>query len=152
MKKFFTLFLGILLLSFIVSCSFNNSSVESSTSISQPSQQQIANLTFEDLPVPTSMILDRENSFVYETSNYRTGVLYYTGNMSPIELSNFYKSQMSKYNWTLVSSIDYKSGSQLIFEKPGWIAVIRCEKGSFQNSRLIITIGPKGGSTSSTQN
>jgi len=152
MKKILGIFIGIMILSFVVSCSFNNSAVESSTSVSQANQQQIANLTFEDLPVPTSMVLNRENSFVYETSNYRTGVLYYTGNMSPVELSNFYKSEMSKYNWTLVSSIDYKSGSQLIFEKPGWITVIRCEKGSFQNSRLIITIGPKGESSSSTQN
>jgi hypothetical protein len=106
--------------------------------------QQIANLTFEDLPVPSKMILDRDNSFVYETANYRTGILFYSGNMNAVDVANFYKSEMSKYNWTLVNSLEYKKGSQLIFEKPGWIVVVRIESNWENSSKLTITIGPKG--------
>lgn len=125
---------------------------DSSISGSVSSQQQVANLTFEDLPVPGNMVLDRENSFVYETSNYRTGILFYTGNMSTIDVANFYKSEMSKYNWILVNSLEYKKGSQLIFEKPGWIAVIRIESAwGESSSKLTITIGPKGNSEELTK-
>ena len=110
------------------------------------STQQVANLTFEDLPVPSKMILDRDNSFVYETSDYRTGILFYNGNMSVVDVANFYKTEMPKYNWNLVNSLEYKKGSQLIFEKPGWIAVIRIESTWQNSSKLVITIGPKGSS------
>ncbi len=132
-------------------CSLLKQSTEDTTLTSPNEAQQISNLTFEDLPVPSNMNLDRENSFVYETSNYRTGILIYNGSMDAVDVANFYKSEMSKYNWTLVNSIEYKKGSQLIFEKPGWIAVVRIESTWQNSSRLTITIGPKGSQEGSTK-
>ncbi len=125
------------------SCSLLKQNTDDSTLTMPNASQQIANLTFEDLPVPSKMELDRENSFVYETSNYRTGILFYKGDMNAVDVANFYKSEMSKYNWTLVNSLEYKKGSQLIFEKPGWIAVVKVESNWENSSKLIITIGPK---------
>ena len=127
----------------LVSCAMLNQNTSSNNPIEEPVSQQLSNLTFEDLPVPSKMKLDRENSFVYETSNYRTGILFYSGKMSAVDVANFYKSEMQKYNWTLVNSLEYKKGSQLIFEKPGWIVVIKIKSNWENSSNLIITIGPK---------
>ena len=140
MKKIYVLF--ILIFIFMGCAALQQNTEDTSTSISAV-PQQIANLTFEDLPVPSKMSLDRENSFVYETSNYRTGILFYKGNISAVDVANFYKSEMQKYNWILVNSLEYKKGSQLIFEKPGWIVVIRIESNWENSSKLTITIGPK---------
>ena len=125
------------------SCSLLKQNTEDSSLTMPNAPQQMANLTFEDLPVPSKMELDRENSFVYETSNYRTGILFYKGNMNPLDLANFYKSEMPKYNWTLVNSLEYRKGCQLIYEKPGWITVIKIESNWENSSKLTITIGPK---------
>ena len=148
MKK---LFIFITLIFIFTGCAMIQQNTTSDTSISSSGvTQQIANLTFEDLPVPSQMLLDRENSFVYETSTYRTGILFYHGNMNAVDVANFYKSEMQKYNWTLVNSLEYRKGDQLIFEKPGWIAVIRIESNWQNSSKLIITIGPKGNSEDTT--
>ncbi len=148
MRKIYLIFLVLFL---FVGCSLLKQNTED-TSLAPPNEtQQISNLTFEDLPVPSNMKLDRENSFVYETSNYRTGILIYNGNMDAVDVANFYKSEMSKYNWTLVNSLEYKKGSQLIFEKPGWIAVVKIESTWQNSSRLTITIGPKGSQEGSTK-
>ncbi len=143
MKKIIIVMTAFCMFLLVFSCASLQQSLEGDNNTPAP-PQQIANLTFDDLPVPTAMILDRKNSFVYETSNYRTGMLYYHGNMSAIDVANFYKTEMSKYNWTLVNSLEYREGSQLIFEKPEWIVVIRCISKGENSSELIITIGPKG--------
>ncbi len=143
MKVKHLIYLILLFMIFSIGCSLNQSTVNQ-TPETPEQPQQIANLTFEDLPVPTSMTIDRKNSFVYETANYRTGVLYYNGNMSVVEVANFYKSEMPKYNWDLVNSIEYRDGAQLIYEKPNWIVVIRIKRNTFNSSQLVITIGPKG--------
>jgi len=104
--------------------------------------ENMANFRFEDLPVPNNLTLQNDDSFVYETDNYRTGILKYRGNDNFKNIGNFYKSELPKYNWNLISSIEYQETMQLIFDKPGWITVIYIEQdGSTVN--LTITIGPK---------
>ncbi len=140
MKK---IILILLLLSFISAFS-GCKMVEEVTKKDKPvitKVENMANFRFEDLPVPNNLTLLNEDSFVYETDNYRTGILKYRGNDNYKNIGNFYKGELPKYNWVLISSIEYQQVIQLIFQKPGWITVLYIKQDG-STVYLTITIGP----------
>lgn len=103
--------------------------------------ENMANFRFEDLPIPNNLTLDNEESFVYETDNYRTGILKYKGSDNFKNIGNFFKGELPKYNWVLINSIEYMRVMQLIFQKPGWITVLYIKQDG-STVDLTITIGP----------
>jgi hypothetical protein len=140
MKKILFIFVLLTFLSAISGCKM----VEEVVNKDKPvlaKVENVANFRFEDLPVPNNLLLQNEDSFVYETDNYRTGILRYRGSDNFKNIGNFYKAELPKYNWSLISSIEYKKVIQLIFQKPGWVTVLYIQQdGSSVN--LTITIGP----------
>lgn len=102
---------------------------------------EITKFQFEDLPIPNNFKIINDDSFVYETNNYRTGIIKYRGEDSFKNVSNFFKSELPNYSWELINSIEYKYVSQLIFEKPGWITVIYIEQDG-SNVLITLAIGP----------
>jgi hypothetical protein len=96
---------------------------------------------FEDIPLPPGMTLNRKESFVYETKNTRTGLLIYEGKGEIEQLARFFKEQMPKHQWRLVSNFELQN-VMLTFIKEGWSSVIYIVPQDGENKRIEIRVGP----------
>lgn len=98
-------------------------------------------LKFSDVPVPVGLKSLPAQSYSFESSGVRVGVLKYQGKNNPDQVVNFYKEQMAMYNWNLVNIVEY--GQKLMnFERENETCIITMEpKGS--SVILIISLGPK---------
>lgn len=127
MKKFFLYGIMFFLVFIILGCE-TTPTKEASTkneTILEPS----AILKFADVPVPTRFKMLGQESFCFENSGVRVGVLKYQGKANIDQVVNFYKEQMVMYNWLLLNTIEY--GQRLLnFER--------------DNETCIITLIPKG--------
>lgn len=115
----------------------------SSRSIKETSIRQsvFTSYRFDDIPIPQGMILNRRESFLYETGNTKAGLLIYEGKGEIDKLSNFYKLQMPNYKWRLVSNFEINN-VMLIFIKEGWGSVIYILPQQDETIRLEIRVGP----------
>jgi hypothetical protein len=98
-------------------------------------------LKFGDIPVPVGFKLLAQDSYVFESSGVRVGVLKYQGKVQADAVVTFYKEQMPMYNWQFLNAIEY--GERLLnFERENETCIIRLlPKG---NATLItISLGPK---------
>lgn len=92
-------------------------------------------LKFTDVPVPVGFKLLPQNTYSFESSGVRVGVLKYQGKANPDQVVNFYKEQMPMYNWNLLNVIEY--GERLLnFER--------------ENESCIVTLLPKGNAVTIT--
>ncbi|TAM40609.1 hypothetical protein EPN54_02515 [bacterium] len=98
-------------------------------------------LKFNDIPVPVGLKNLPSQSYSFESSGVRVGVLKYQGKNNPDQVVNFYKEQMPMYNWNLVNIVEY--GQRLLnFERDNETCIITMEP---KGSAIILTIslGPK---------
>jgi hypothetical protein len=96
---------------------------------------------FEDIPLPPGMTFDRKESFLYETRAIKTGLLVYEGKGEIEKLSNFFKQQMPKYQWRLVSNFELHN-VMLSFIKEGWSSIIYILPQEGEMKRIEIRVGP----------
>jgi len=96
---------------------------------------------FEDIPLPPGMTLSRRESFIYETKATKAGLLIYEGKGEMEKLANFFKQQMPKYQWRLVSNFELHN-VMLTFIKEGWSSVIYILPQEYEMKRLEIRVGP----------
>jgi len=101
----------------------------------------ITTYRFEDIPLPPGLILNRKESFIYETKTTKTGLLVYEGKGEMEKLSNFFKEKMSNYHWRLVSSFELHN-VMLTFIKEGWSSVIYILPREDEMKRVEIRVGP----------
>ena len=104
-------------------------------------QTMATSYRFEDIPLPPGMTLNRKESFVYETRAIKTGLLIYEGRGEMEKLSNFFKQQMPKYQWRLVSNFELHN-VMLTFIKEGWSSIIYILPQEGEMKRLEIRVGP----------
>ncbi len=97
-------------------------------------------LKFSDIPLPNGF-KQIQDSYSFESSGVRVGVLKYRGKSNPDQVVNFYKEQMAMYNWNLLNVVEY--GQRLMnFDRENETCVITVmPKGS--EVTLVITLGPK---------
>ena len=98
-------------------------------------------LKFSDVPIPVGFKSMPQDSYSFESSGVRVGVLKYRGKVNPEQVVNFYKEQMPMYNWMLLNIVEY--GQRLMnFEREGESCIISLDpKGN--NIVLTISLGPK---------
>jgi len=96
---------------------------------------------FEDIPIPPGMTLNRKESFIYETGAIKTGLLIYEGKGEMEKLSGFFKEQMPKYRWRLMSNFELHN-IMLSFIKEGWSSVIYILPMESETKRIEIRTGP----------
>lgn len=96
---------------------------------------------FEDIPLPPGMVLNRRESFVYETKATKTGLLIYEGRGEMDKLANFFKQQMPNYQWRLVSNFELNN-VMLTFIKEGWSSIIYILPQGDEMKRIEIRVGP----------
>jgi len=98
-------------------------------------------LKFGDIPVPVGFKLLSGDSYAFESSGVRVGVLRYQGKAQADAVVTFYKEQMPMYNWQFLNMVEY--GERLLnFDRENETCIIRLlPKG---NATLItISLGPK---------
>jgi len=98
-------------------------------------------LKFADIPVPAGFKLLSRESYAFETTGVRVGVLKYQGKADPDQIINFYKEQMPMYNWNLLNIVEY--GSRLLnFDRDRETCIINLlPKGN--SVAITISVGPK---------
>ncbi len=95
---------------------------------------------FPDVPVPKEMTIINDRSFVYETPNFRAGVLFLSGNVDLQSLENYFKMNMAKNGWRYINSFRYKN-VVLNYVKDDKTCTIKMSRGAFE-SDAEIWIGP----------
>ena len=137
MKLFFLSATFCALAALLIGCSTLSGSKDENSGVLEPQ----ALLKFNDIPVPVGLKNLPQQSYSFESSGIRVGVLKYQGKSNPDQVITFYKEQMAMYNWNLVNIVEY--GIRLMnFERESETCIITIEpKGN--NVLLIISLGPK---------
>ena len=104
-------------------------------------QPILTSYRFEDIPLPPGMTLLRKESFLFETRATKAGLLIYEGRGEMEKLSNFFKQQMPKYQWRLVSNFELQN-VMLTFMKEGWNSIIYIVSQEGGTKRIEIRAGP----------
>lgn len=103
-------------------------------------EPQVA-LKFADLPVPAKFKIMPQDSYSFESSGIRVGLLKYRGKANIDQAVNFYKDQMPIYNWNLVNAVEY--GQRILnFEREAESCIVTLlSKGS--TVFITVSLGPK---------
>lgn len=109
----------------------------SGTSLLEPAVMQ----KFQDVPVPAKFKFMEQDSYTFENSGLRVGVLKYRGKADPAQVVNFYKEQMPMYNWNMLNVVEY--GQRLLnFDRENETCIISITaKGS--SVEIIASVGPR---------
>lgn len=88
-------------------------------------------MKFGDIPVPVGFKMIPQQSYSFQNTGIRVGLLKYEGKTGIDQVMSFYKEQMPIYNWNLINIIEY--GDRIMnFDR--------------ESETCIITLLPKGSS------
>lgn len=118
---------------------FQKMSSESPAQAKQEGPNQIF-YGFPDVPVPKEMTIINDKSFVYETPNFRAGVLFLSGNVDLQSLENYFKINMAKNGWKYINSFRYKD-VVMNYVKEDKTCTIKMSRTAFE-ADVEIWIGP----------
>ena len=136
-KMLLVLFLGFLSFNILGCSTFGNK--QSNKPLQAIESQSV--LRFSDVPVPSGFKILMTESYSFESSGVRVGMLKYQGKAGTEQVINFYKEQMPMYNWDLLNSVAF-GNCMLNFERESESCIINlAPKGSL----IVITVslGPK---------
>ncbi|MDD4899935.1 MAG: hypothetical protein PHG68_05015 [Candidatus Omnitrophica bacterium] len=101
---------------------------------------------FGDIPVPSGFKLVPADSYSFENSGVRVGLLKYQGRGDSDQLINFYKEQMSMYNWRLLNVVEF--GERMLnFDREQETCIITLQSKGGKNVQIVIALGPKAQAT-----
>ncbi len=116
------------------------------------SQAEIRTETFEDpnyyydfgdILVPRELSFQADESYVFDTNSFKSGVMIFTGRVNNADLVNFFIKSMAKDGWNLVTSLKAEK-SILIFDKYNKSASVQIQNG-FKSRVVIVAVEAKGG-------
>lgn len=96
---------------------------------------------FDDVLIPNELSLQGKSSFVFETPQFKTGIVVYKGRVDAVSLANFFEKELPKDNWRLRSKMKYNR-TIMVFEKPDRDCVINILDDTFSTT-LEIMIAPR---------
>ncbi len=104
---------------------------------------------FDDILIPQAMQVNRKMSTVFETPTISAGVLSLSGRLEPDALIEFFKTNMTKDNWTIVSM--FKGPRSILqFEKGNrWCAITLTDSRYGYMTQIEIWVIPKNDATAS---
>jgi len=138
MKKCAVLVLVVLLLA--TGCSTWKRMTGQEEGLPKSETPNVAYYSFPDIPIPKELELNRDKSFVYETSNIRTGVLVLSGNVDINSLEQYFKANMAKNGWRFVNGFKYAT-VMMNYVKDDRAALIRISRESF-TTWVEVWVGP----------
>ena len=109
-----------------------------------PSKYTAKYFHFEDVLVPGELNYKPKKSFVYETPQFKAGVMYFTKWRIDVDsVIDFFNYNMEKDNWKIVNSYRGKE-SFLSFSKPDRTCNIRLIEKWYGTTHVEIRVGPVG--------
>jgi hypothetical protein len=98
----------------------------------------------DDVRVPSELDYDADESILYETPNFKAGVLHFSKWRVDVQsVINFFMSNMPQDKWTFVNSFKGKE-AQLNFSKPEKTCTIRITETWTGMVKVAIAVGPLG--------
>lgn len=138
MRKMLTIAMALAVLLAAAGCSTLQKDKETSPAPRATAQEPLGSYhEFEDVLIPKEMELDAKRSFVFETPQFKTGILVYEGRVEAVSLANFMEKNMVKDNWHMRSKIKYNR-TILVFEKPDRDCIINIEDQTFKTVLEVI--------------
>ena len=139
-NPFFCFLFSIFCSLFLSGCA-TSSPMSKSDPTQVPALEPAAMLKLNDIPVPANFVFVPEDSYAFQSSNFRAGLLRYRGKALGDQTVTFFKEQMAMYNWHLVNIVEY-GRRMLTFEKEEESCVITID-GKDNRLELAISVGPK---------
>ncbi len=97
---------------------------------------------FDDILVPGELEYDQKKSFVYETPQFKAGVLYFSKwNLDTDSVMTFFLYNMQKDGWTMTTSYRGKE-SHITFSKTDRGCTIRITSSWLGKAYVEIRVGP----------
>ena len=97
---------------------------------------------FGDVLVPSELTINKELTFVFETSGFITGVNAYNGRVKVDSLIKFFKSSMVKDNWRILGTFKSSPISIMLFQKENRSGMIKIIENLF-NVQVEIWVAPR---------
>lgn len=104
-----------------------------------PSLVTATTLRFQDLPVPGSFDYQADRSFIFENADLRAGQMVYEGDATQAQLAAYYREEMARFDWRLVSSLE-RDFVRLSFEKPSATSEVLIEPAGRLTRRVRATL------------
>ena len=99
---------------------------------------------FDDVLVPAELKYKPSKSFIYETPQFKAGILVFSKWwLDPESLIQFFTYYMEKDNWKLVNSFKGKE-SILNFSKPDKTCTIKITEKWYGTIEVEVRVGPLG--------
>jgi len=130
-------FLSLFLFSIFSACATTKKEVPPSPPGERPGA---SSYDFKDILIPSEMKLKQKDSFVYSTTQFKVGILSFSGNVEPESLASFFQNNMPKDGWRQISSLKYKE-TMLVFLKDERACVIMIKEKPYLTS-LKVRVGP----------
>ncbi|RLB21172.1 MAG: hypothetical protein DRG73_08975 [Deltaproteobacteria bacterium] len=94
---------------------------------------------FKDVPVPKKLKLQKEKSFVFQTTEFTTGILTFSGKIESDSLISYFINKMPDDGWRFLSS--FKSPKNILFfQKESRFCIITIISRAFStNLEILIT-------------
>jgi hypothetical protein len=98
---------------------------------------------FDDVLVPSSMKLNKDESMLVVSEGHKGGLLAFQDNLELTSLVNFFTVNMSKDGWLHKASFKYPNVA-LLFAKPDKTCIIHIIESTFSTS-VYIWVAPSAG-------
>jgi len=139
MKK--SKFTAILILSALILNLFGCAVLDKKSASNKGMLEPQAVMKFNDVPVPAGFKLIPKESYSFESSGLRVGLLKYEGKAEADQVVNFYKDQMAMYNWRLLNTIEYNERLMNFDREQETCIIGLIPKG--KDVVVTISLGPK---------
>jgi hypothetical protein len=91
---------------------------------------------FEDVLIPRELKMDRDSSFIYQTSGFSFGLLALKARIEINSLIAFFETNMRKDNWRLISAFKGER-TMMLFQKENRWCIINMKHGSLDYNTLV---------------
>lgn len=96
---------------------------------------------FGDIPIPGELYEVAEHTLVMETRGERTGMIVYTGRVLKTSLEIFFRGELKKKGWELVTAFASEPSTVLLFNKTHrWCVIILDERGPATDVRVGVSL------------
>ena len=142
-RAFMAPFLVMLFLIAITACatstlSEQTTAPEQSQAVQQGAEPQAAlYYDFKDVPVPKEMEIQRDKSFVFQTTEFASGLLTFSGKVELNSLISFFRIKLLEDGWHFLSSITSPK-TIMFFQKENRFCVITIISKTFTTEAEIL--------------
>ncbi|MFL2679068.1 MAG: hypothetical protein ACJ0GH_01650 [Alphaproteobacteria bacterium] len=97
---------------------------------------------FDDMPIPLSSKLDKEESIIFSKRDGWLGKLEFNTSQRQITVYDFFRNELPKFGWKKLSEISSET-SILNYENKNRLALIQIKENLFYGTNVTITVTEK---------